>query len=72
VLLYCLQAGSELFMEVAGYVTLFCPKAVFYLVVRFYVKAILGVYVLLHLFVLFYSTNPLFPFLLPLKPISEN
>lgn len=46
VLLYCLQASSELFMEVAGDMTLSCPKAVFYLVVRFYVKAILGVYVL--------------------------
>lgn len=27
VLLYCLQASSELFMEVAGYMTLFLPKS---------------------------------------------
>lgn len=41
VLLYCLQASSELFMEVAGDMRVFFnPKAALYLVGRFYMKAI--------------------------------
>lgn len=46
VLLYCLQASSKLFMDIARdrthLLSFFNPKAIFYLAARFYVKAIWG------------------------------
>lgn len=73
VLLYCLQASSELFMEVAGDMTFsFAQKLYFILWWNFMWKLFGGFMSFLHLFDRFYGSSPLFPILLPLNPVSEN